>query len=129
MTCRATCSSLRILEPADALQDVAESIDQWIADLADDETIRSLVDVLRHIVGNDGGSAANGALSRLEAENLNAAMVQLREAIVGLSVGQVRDATGEKRMPEFRTRGGGGTRGSHPGSARRRVFTLPDQLA
>lgn len=84
--------AITILDPADALQEVADDIAQWIDGLTDRAAIRALTDALRHIVGSQSGNAANGALDKLEADNLNATMVQLREAVEALANAEV--ATG-----------------------------------
>lgn len=48
-------------------------------------------DAIDNIIGNNGGQANNGAVDKLDAGNLNAALVKIRKAIEALEVAEAAD--------------------------------------
>ena len=83
---------LPVLDPAEVIQGLTDELD----DLANDpditpEAAEAVTDALEELEGKNGGMSASGALDKIEAGNLNAALVKMIKAIWDLKNAEAAD--------------------------------------
>jgi hypothetical protein len=75
---------LRVLAPAEVIEEVIEALDVELAAATDPAVVEALLEARAHLAGDDLGQGNNGALSRLQSGTFQAAMTQLLEAVEAL---------------------------------------------
>ncbi|MDA1274163.1 MAG: hypothetical protein O2960_08935, partial [Verrucomicrobia bacterium] len=95
--------TVRVVVPATGVSDLADGL----ADLLNNGTLspaaaQAVQDAIDQLIGNNGGSANNGATDQIDLGNFNAALVKIRAAIEALDAAKAADPsldfTNEKRI-------------------------------
>jgi hypothetical protein len=83
---------VEVLSLADAIEGVADRLTALIAQAANSRIASALLSARDQLIGNHAGSSSNGALDKLDANDLVSAITKLRAAISDLALAESRGA-------------------------------------
>ncbi len=84
----AASTSVRVVAPDEAVQELIEQLDQLIAGTTDPKVLKDLNKARKALAGSEHGSSQNGALAKIWNGNRQAALAFLRQAISALTKAQ-----------------------------------------
>jgi hypothetical protein len=85
-------ATIRVVDGAGAVLDLAGVLQGLMGEGLEPAAVLQMENARDNLIGNNGGTASNGALDKLEQGNLNAAMIQMRQVLQALEAAQAADA-------------------------------------